>query len=49
MTLCFRRVVDHLLSALTIDAKALESVDAHKVLGVTIQNNLKWIRTLMRS
>ena len=42
MTLRFRRVVDHLPSALAIDAKALESVDAHKVLGVTIQNNLKW-------
>ena len=26
----------------TIDTKALESVDAHKVLGVTIQGNLKW-------
>ena len=38
----FRRVVDHLPSALAIDTKALESVDAHKVLGVTIQSNLKW-------
>ena len=27
MTLRFRRVVDHPLSALTIDTKALESVD----------------------
>lgn len=36
MTLRFRRVVDHLPSALAIDTKALESVDAHKVLGVTI-------------
>ena len=42
MTLRFRRDVDHLPSALAIDAKALESVVAHKVLGVTIQNNLKW-------
>ena len=42
MTLRFRRVVDHLPSALAIDTKALESVDAHKVLGVTIQTNLKW-------
>ena len=42
MTLLFRRVVDHLPSALAIDTKALESVDAHKVLGVTIQSNLKW-------
>ena len=42
MTLRFRRVVDHLPSALAIDTKALESVDAHKVLGVTIQSNLKW-------
>ena len=44
MTLRFRRVVDHLRSALAIDTKALESADAHKVLGVTIQStgNLKW-------
>ena len=42
MTLRFRRVVDHLPSALAIDMKALESVDAQKVLGVTIQSNLKW-------
>ena len=42
MTLRFRRVVDHLPSALAIDTKALESADAHKVLGVTIQSNLKW-------
>ena len=42
MTLRFRRVVDRLPSALAIDRKALESVDAHKVLGVTIQSNLKW-------
>ena len=34
--------MDHLPSALAIDTKALESVDAHKVLGVTIQSNLKW-------
>ena len=38
----FRRVVDHLPSALAIDTKALELVDAHKVLGVTIRSNLKW-------
>ena len=38
----FRRVVVHLPSALAIDTTALESVDAHKVLGVTIQSNLKW-------
>ena len=25
-----------------IDTKALESVNAHKVLGVTIQSDLKW-------
>ena len=42
MTLRFRRVVDHLLSALAIDAKALESVDAHNLLGVTNKSNLKW-------
>ena len=42
MTLRFCRVMDHLPSALAIDTKALESVDAHKVLGVTIQSNLKW-------
>ena len=42
MTLRFHRVVDHLPSALAIDTTALESVDAHKVLGVTIQSNLKW-------
>ena len=42
MTLRFRRVVNHLPSALAIDTKVLESVDAHKVLGVTIQSNLKW-------
>ena len=42
MTLRFRRVVDHLPLALAIDTKALESVDAHKVLSVTIQSNLKW-------
>ena len=42
MTLRFRRVVDHLPSSLAIDTKALESVDAHKVLRVTIQSNLKW-------
>ena len=42
MTLRFRRVVGHLPSALAIDTKALEPVDAHKVLGVTIQSNLKW-------
>ena len=39
MTLRFRRAG---LSALAIDTKALESVDAHNVLGVTIQSNLKW-------
>ena len=34
MTLHFCRVVDNLPSALAnLDAKALESVDAHKVLG----------------
>ena len=38
----FRRVVDHLPSSLAIDTKALEPVDSHKVLGVTIQGNLKW-------
>ena len=42
MTLRFRRVVDRLPSALPIDTKALESDDIHKVLGVTIQSNLKW-------
>ena len=42
MTLHFCRVVDHLPSALAIDTKAVESADAHKVLGVTIQSNLKW-------
>ena len=42
MTLRFCRVVDHLPSALAIDTKALESANAHKVLGVTIQSNLKW-------
>ena len=42
MTLRFRRVVDHLPSALPIDTKALESDDIHKVLGITIQSNLKW-------
>ena len=42
MSLRFRRVVDHLPSALAIDTKALESGHAHKVLGVTIQSNLKW-------
>ena len=42
MTLRFCRLVDHLPSALAIDTKALESVDAHKVLGVTIQIYLKW-------
>ena len=42
MTLRFRRIVDHLPSALAIDTKALESVDAYKVLGVLIQSNLKW-------
>ena len=42
MTLRFRRVLDHLPSALAINTKALESVDAYKVLGVTIQSNLKW-------
>ena len=42
MTLRFRRVVDHLPSALAIDTKALEPVDAHNVLGVTIQSHLKW-------
>ena len=34
--------MDHVPSALAIDTKALESVDSHKVLGVTIQSNLKW-------
>ena len=38
----FRRVVDHPLSALAVDTKALESVDVRKVLGVKIQSNLKW-------
>ena len=42
MTLRFHRVVDHLPSALAIDTKALESADAHKVLGIIIQSNLKW-------
>ena len=42
MTLRFCRVVDHLPSALAIDTNALVSVDAHKVLGVTIQSYLKW-------
>ena len=42
MTLHFRRTMDHLPLALAIDTKALESVDAHRVLGVTIQSNLKW-------
>ena len=42
MTLRFRRVVDHPLSALAVDTKALESVDVRKVLGVKIQSNLKW-------
>ncbi|XP_068680074.1 uncharacterized protein [Montipora foliosa] len=42
MILRFRRVVDHLPLALAIDTKALESVDAHKALGVTFQSNLKW-------
>ena len=42
MTLRFRRVMDHIPSSSAIDTKALESVDAHKVLGVTIQSNLKW-------
>ena len=34
--------MDHLPSALPIDTKALESDDIHKVLGITIQSNLKW-------
>ena len=42
MTLRFRRVVDHVPSALAIDTKVLESINAPKVLGVTIQSNLKW-------
>ena len=29
-------------SSLTIDGRALESVNAHKVLGLTLQSNLEW-------
>ena len=47
MTLRFRRVVDHPLSALAVDTKALESVDVRKVLlkSKVISNGI-W--TLMR-
>ena len=34
--------MDRLPSALPINTKALESDDIHRVLGVTIQSNLKW-------
>ena len=43
--LCFHRVVDHLPSALAIDTKTFDSVDAHKVSKVKISNG---ICTLMR-
>ena len=39
---CFLRHVERLPPALTVSNKVLETVDAHKVLGVTIQSNLKW-------
>ena len=37
-----RRHVEQSPPALTIDNKTLETVDHDKVLGVTLQNNLKW-------
>ena len=47
MTLRFRRAVDHLPSALAMDTKALESVDTHKVLGVTIKSNLNDVNDIV--
>ena len=42
MIVCFRRHMSQSQQAPTIDNKTLETVDSHKVLGVTNQSNLKW-------
>ena len=36
------RHVEHSPPTLTIDSKTVDTVDHHRVLGVTLQNNLKW-------
>ena len=47
MTLRFRRAVDHLPSALAIDTKALESVDAHQCWVLQFKAISNGICTLM--
>ena len=42
LTVHFCRHNEHFPPDLAVTGNALETVEAHKVLGVTIQSNLKW-------
>ena len=42
LTVHFCRHFEHFPPALAVNGNALEIVEAHKVLGVTIQSSLKW-------
>ena len=42
LTVHFCRDIEHFPPDLAVTGNALETVEAHKVLGVTIQSNLKW-------
>ena len=42
MIVTFRRNIEHPPTSLLVDNISLERVESYKVLGLTIQNNLKW-------
>ena len=42
LTVYFCHHIEHFPPALAVAGNVLETIEAHKVLGVTIQSNLKW-------
>ncbi|CAB3994989.1 Hypothetical predicted protein [Paramuricea clavata] len=42
MIVSFRRDIERPPPILVVENSGLESIESHKVLGLTIQNNLKW-------
>ena len=42
MIVTFRRDIEHSPTSLVVDNISLERVESYKLLGITMQNNLKW-------
>ena len=42
MIVTFRRDIEHPPTSLVVDNISLERVESYKLLGLTMQNNLKW-------